>query len=475
MFFDLEAIGSRFVQVESLSTIFTQAGTFDVELWVVRDRTTHIGKISNQSLWSLVAFKQMTVPTAGVMTEVFDELRIVLEPGLTQGCYLTVTNGSPAIEYSSGIAQGNPASTGSWARVLAGVRSDYPFIPQLLDRHPHIEITVSGMTTGVVEFGEDFYWAGGIQPPYGWLSHVSVVGDPARDGWNFSNPQPIASSIGAGASPPIDDYFAVVDSDLAGPFAEDDAFLYSPRFDARHGPMTLSFDHWHRPLASQIDVDVWDGTTWNNVYSDTLGTTNTVSELFDISAATGGYFASRVRFRYQGAYDWHWALDNVRVFRVIGDGQTPRPGLACFDLNYAREAGGHPVASNLPGPYFAEGYLSQPALFEFEGEPNQPIILLQGPLNPNNYAFTVPFDIGKLDIGGFDPLSGTFLFVEEIASGLQPGFINLSFFTDAIGYRALAFPLPPFTVGNTYSFQSVILSNFQNAAFTNTVSLSVIN
>ena len=475
LMFDVAAAGDELTQITRLDAIFSTTGTHDMELWVVRDRSSHIGKESSAADWSLVATRTVTATTTGTFTSIFSDLRIVIEPGGVQGLYLTSTGGSNVLSYSAGTTAGSVFASDAFVELRAGSRLNYPFTPSIVNRSADIRIQHSRNDKVLDTISEDFETGAGIKAPAGWSSHVSVVTDPSLHGWNFDDLQPIAPAPGH----PFAGRFAVVDSDFAGSGSEDEAFLYSPPFEAGFGDLTLTFDHAFRALSGdEIGVDVWDGTNWNNVFlQQSVGTPNDLAtkEIIDITAAAAAHDEARLRFRYKADWGYHWAVDNVRVNGRVGDGQAPRPGLGVMDVNFAREVTGQPVSSNLPGPYFSSAYTVNPVVFRCEGEVNQPLILLQGPLNTNNFEFTQPFDIGKLDIGQFDPVTAEFSNIEEIGNGTLGGFFNALFFTDQTGSCEFAFSLPPFTAGNTYSFQSVILSSFINAAFTNAVSLHVVN
>ncbi|MCB9169889.1 MAG: T9SS type A sorting domain-containing protein [Flavobacteriales bacterium] len=134
-----------------------------------------------------------------------------------------------------------------------------------------------------------------------------VYGDPgARYPGSFS---------GAG----FDADFAMFDSDDAGSGGGDaQASLVSAAFDASAaGTYTLDFDQSYQSCCgSTADVEVWDGSTWNNVLSQTtssVGYPAADHQTIDISAAAGGSSTAQVRFTYHGDWAWWWALDNISV------------------------------------------------------------------------------------------------------------------------------------------------------------------
>jgi hypothetical protein len=129
-------------------------------------------------------------------------------------------------------------------------------------------------------------------------------------GWVYDNPSARDIS-GAG----FDADFAIFDSDNCGE-GNSTGELISPAFDATAGNFILSFDQsYHYCCSSIATVEVWDGTTWTNVYTlpdASVGYGNpAVSESINITAATNGYSSAQVRFQYTGDYAWWWALDNI--------------------------------------------------------------------------------------------------------------------------------------------------------------------
>ncbi len=133
--------------------------------------------------------------------------------------------------------------------------------------------------------------------------------------------------------------FAFVDSDAAGNGSTSYEILYSPVLNATgFSDLTLTFDHYFRAYTAgyneSIDVDVFDGTTWQNVYSaDGSGGIGSfaspVSESIDILAYANS--ALQLRFVYDAEWDYYWAVDNVRIEGTFNDGiQTDNNTAAGF-------------------------------------------------------------------------------------------------------------------------------------------------
>ena len=134
--------------------------------------------------------------------------------------------------------------------------------------------------------------------------------------WSYNDPGG-RGITGAG----FDADFAIYDSDFAGSGGGDgSAALISAAFDASvPGLYSLTFDESYRVCCgSTADVEVFDGTVWNNVLAHTSsssGWPTALTQTIDITAAAGGSAVAQVRFIYHGDWDYWWALDNIAVTR----------------------------------------------------------------------------------------------------------------------------------------------------------------
>ncbi len=120
--------------------------------------------------------------------------------------------------------------------------------------------------------------------------------------------------------------FMFIDSDDAGSGVAFDDALVSPVVPCASAQnLLLEFDQYFRFYSSggdeKADVDVWDGSAWQNVLTMTSQThgswTAPDHQNIDITAyANAGL---QVRFRYYDAdYDWFWAVDNVTITATGG-------------------------------------------------------------------------------------------------------------------------------------------------------------
>ena len=115
--------------------------------------------------------------------------------------------------------------------------------------------------------------------------------------------------------------FAFVDSDASGNGSTNYEQLISPVMNTSGAiDLTLSFSHYfnsyNQGYTENIDVDVFDGNIWQNVFheignGDIGSWNNPAIESIDILPYANANM--QVRFTYDGQYDWYWAVDNVMV------------------------------------------------------------------------------------------------------------------------------------------------------------------
>ena len=108
--------------------------------------------------------------------------------------------------------------------------------------------------------------------------------------------------------------YAVVDSDGLGSGGTQDTSLISPVIDlSAYTDVVLSFNHWHRVYLSSVayvesSIDL--GANWENVATydaDAFGNTS-----IDVSNLAGNS-SVQIRFRYTGAWEYWWAVDDVQL------------------------------------------------------------------------------------------------------------------------------------------------------------------
>ncbi|MCB9833076.1 MAG: hypothetical protein H6807_11445 [Planctomycetes bacterium] len=160
-------------------------------------------------------------------------------------------------------------------------------------------------------------------------------------------------------------------------------------------------------------------------------------------------------------------FDNVIIEESAATpGQSIQRGLAEFYLDgyfNALNANDDPPYMQSGGPYFVSMAAGSQLSFDFFGLPNQPVLLLTGPLNP--VAATYP-NIGQMDIGGSpDPATGIPVGVQLIADGTDPNGLNPLFLLDSTGNLALWFTIPGLPAGPYATFQAAIYTNGVNGSW----------
>ncbi|MGB3526884.1 MAG: GEVED domain-containing protein [Flavobacteriales bacterium] len=172
-------------------------------------------------------------------------------------------------------------------------------------------LAISSGASAQVVFHEDF--AGGAS-----ATGFTIEQDAGACTWTYNNPG-ARTITGAG----FDADFAIFDSDFCGSTADSAAAsLVSPTFDASvGGNFVLTFDQSYRHIVPTVaNVEVWDGTQWNVVYSPVGASVGypdpAVTTSLNITAATGGSATAQIRFHYGGDWRWWWALDNINLEAV---------------------------------------------------------------------------------------------------------------------------------------------------------------
>jgi hypothetical protein len=181
----------------------------------------------------------------------------------------------------------------------------------------------SFITNAQIILSEDFETSsliGGFENGWTVESELGTVGE-----WVVNNPTTLTPAYG-GAEGIVDpaqgnctNNYAVVDSDGYGNGGSQDTSLISPVFDlSNYTDVILSLNQWHRLyLASvaYIDSSINNGGTWENVITytaDAVGNT-----IIDISNLAGNSEV-QLRFRYTGAWEYWWGIDDIIVQQPEG-------------------------------------------------------------------------------------------------------------------------------------------------------------
>lgn len=187
-------------------------------------------------------------------------------------------------------------------------------------------LLLSVSSNAQVFINENFSTGSGSTPPAGWTNNT-ITGQ-SYDTWRFNNPGSRSTST------PISGQFAIFDSDdYSSSGSSENVALESPSFNTTgYSVVTLEFDQqFKHGWGGIIYVEVWDGSSWNQVYSVNGGsgssssfTTN--SQSINISTHAANNSSVKVRFRWVGNYSWWWIIDNVKVFGSAPCSGMPIPG-----------------------------------------------------------------------------------------------------------------------------------------------------
>jgi len=180
---------------------------------------------------------------------------------------------------------------------------------------------------GVVSSGNgtalDVNFSSGI--PATWTIVDGGAGGGTAATWTTANPGSRT------ATAPISTPFAIVDSDYAGSSATQDEQLITPVLDLSSATtVTLEFDqyfNWISGYGTDIgDVDVRSSLTsnaWVNVFRNSeADSPNPDHKTLNITVQSAGADNVQIRFRYTGAYDMYWMVDNVKVTYTAPSGCT---------------------------------------------------------------------------------------------------------------------------------------------------------
>ncbi|MEZ6197082.1 MAG: hypothetical protein R3F20_15345 [Planctomycetota bacterium] len=228
----------------------------------------------------------------------------------------------------------------------------------------------------------------------------------------------------------------------------------------------------------QSSIEVWDGASWVQIWeTGTAGVTLTDSawthQNFDLTPYSNA--ALQVRFCYEigntGVYDISsWNVDNVVIFDTqdtVPAGQAPTPN-GRLDVNFgvAESRFGNGTGSGDIGPYYATAFVGSNLVINAQGNANgQPWVLLLGDLNPgvNPIAPFGQLDIGTPGLGG----------ITVVGSGIDPGFQNAFYFTNNFGEGLVAWGVPLYLGGATFTMQGIMVDPAVTIAPTNAVKICI--
>ncbi len=321
-------------------------------------------------------------------------------------------------------------------------------------------------------FVEDFdgFATPGTAPPPGWGQEVADASGAFSD-WDFTNiatptpsTGPPSDNSGSGYYGYVSDAGEHITVDLRSPCFDLGA-LITPRLSFYLYSDNASIPFTNDAMLSIDVVSLTSGTTTPNAFGPighqgpmwtyqfldlTPWFSETIQLVFRINTANGNV-----------SHDI--AIDDVAVYDPVATpGQGPQPGLAVLDINDARNGNQEPTYVPGNGPYYSTATIGGLIEFGFEGEPNRPIVLLTGPLNPVAATFV---NVGQFDIGGpIDPMTGIPTALIVLADGGNAQGLNAFFVLGPTGETDLGFGIPNLPLGILGTFQAAIFTSGANGA-----------
>ncbi len=315
-----------------------------------------------------------------------------------------------------------------------------------------------------------------VVPPQGWTQEVAEATGPYSD-WYFGY-------RGNGSRPSVDHTTGVY---LAGLYAYANDLgnnamvnMRSPCFDLT-GVANPQLRFWMYSRAGNgstnsfwVDVlDVATGVLTPSVHGP-IGalTPNSLWHLQQVNLSAFSGKLIRLVFRATTDHgfpnsprsDHDIAIDDVAVYDLLPTvGQAPQIGLAKLKIGYTRNLNFVDLGPGVSGPFFSQVRANEPMVIEFSGQPNQPLLLLGGTLNPVAASYA---SIGSLDIGGpVDPVSGIPSGIVVLADGNLVDGVNPFFNTGPLGVGQFAVTIPNLPPGLLATFQCVMKTDGSNGSY----------
>ncbi len=282
-------------------------------------------------------------------------------------------------------------------------------------------------------------WSNDFSTPSQWVSaNAGTTATPPHTAgdWTITtnaSAGPVAA-LNPAAFTSVANGYAIINSDAAGASATQNATIVTASsINLSANPnVSLVFQQTHRRYAESTYVIVSNdnGATWtefevNGTMATSTNAPNPQQVQVNISSVAGGQAAVKIGFKYIGAYDWFWAVDDVKIT------QTDDYDLSLNGMYWGTEG---PWGARLP---YYKMPVDQIAAVKFSG-----IVQNIGALTQNDVVFTAT--------------SGTYTGASAQGT-LAPNMIDT---LDA------ATDLTPTTVG-TYAFGGAATSGATDAAPTN--------
>ncbi len=363
--------------------------------------------------------------------------------------------------------------------------SNNEFVPVVKVAYAEREITVFPHDENFDRWGAHHQTK---RTPLGW-----VQGTANSAGWRFHNRN---TSVGTSSSDHTTGrkgigFYMTTDDSLSS--AQE--FVESPIFDLTSlaNPHATFWLFSHSVLAPQIldendfDISILVHDPSGSVVA-TPASTGTISLLesgcwtkygIDLSSFSG----QRVSFLFRASTDsangfYHdFAIDDFRLAeRPPAESGQPATAMAALDINDAWNISGLHVGSPATGPFYSSAKPGGQFNAEIQGSaPFQPTALWVGPLNIAVATFGAlgQMDTGTPDVTGDGIPEGIFVF----GSGLNPmpSFLDLFFFTNAVGVTSVSLTLnPALPLRVIGTFQAAAADGLGGIHLSNAVTLEIV-
>ncbi len=170
-------------------------------------------------------------------------------------------------------------------------------------------------------------WSNDFSNPSQWtIANAGSTATPPHTGGDWAittnaSAGPVAA-LNPAAFTSVANGYALINSDAAGASATQNATIVTAgTINLSANPnVSLVFQQTHRRYAEKTYVIVSNngGTTWtefevNASMATSTNAPNPQQVQVNISSVAGGQAAVKIGFKYVGAYDWFWAVDDVKI------------------------------------------------------------------------------------------------------------------------------------------------------------------
>ncbi|MES2588931.1 MAG: T9SS type A sorting domain-containing protein [Bacteroidota bacterium] len=173
-------------------------------------------------------------------------------------------------------------------------------------------------------YNKSVVWQDDFSNPANWS--MTNSSSPSAD-WTISTDPNAAprSEFRPFAFTTLNNGYAIIDSDAQGQGNSQDATItYTGTIDlSAYANVSLTFEQAHRRYQETTTVLVsndngvsWTAFTANEGMSVNTNTENPAIEQINISSVAANQSQVKIAFQYQGAWDWFWAIDDLKIIET---------------------------------------------------------------------------------------------------------------------------------------------------------------